>query len=91
MADGGGDMLTPDMALAAAGPPQEALGACDGHTNGSFEDFMGLVEDWGEALAVEQEPRRDMIQRIELSRRFQKLRTSPSTSGIHRGGRSVYL
>eukprot|EP01050_Picozoa_sp_SAG11_P047144 SAG11_NODE_24522_length_372_cov_0.750916_1_plen_25_part_10 len=25
MEDGGGDMLTPDMVLAAAGPPQEAL------------------------------------------------------------------
>ena len=41
MADGGGDMLTPDMVLAAAGPPQEALGACDGHTNGSFEEGTG--------------------------------------------------
>jgi hypothetical protein len=63
MEDGGGDGLTPQMVLAAARPPLEALGARDGRATGGRKGNMGLDEDWGEELAVEQEPRRDMLSR----------------------------
>ena len=63
MFDGGSGELTPEMVLAAAEPPPEAPGARDARAMGRNEDFMGLVEDWGEALAPEQEPRRDRLSR----------------------------
>ena len=63
MEDGGGDALTPQMVLAAARPPLEALGARDGRATVGKKEDMGLVEDWGEVLAAEQEPRRDRLSR----------------------------
>ena len=52
MEDGGGDALTPQMVLAAARPPLEALGARDGRATGGRKGNMGLDEDWGEELGV---------------------------------------
>ena len=43
MGDGGGDALTPQMVLAAARPPLEALGARSGRATGDFDGYMGLV------------------------------------------------
>eukprot|EP01050_Picozoa_sp_SAG11_P006129 SAG11_NODE_464_length_9216_cov_131.568326_3_plen_471_part_00 len=63
MEDGGGDAMTPQMVLAAARPPLEALGARDGRAAMGNKGNMGLDEDWGEDLAVEQEPRRDRLSR----------------------------
>ena len=39
------------------------LGARDGRATGGRKGNMGLDEDWGEELAVEQEPRRDRLSR----------------------------
>ena len=65
MGDGGGDALTPQMALAAARPPLEALGARSGRATGDFVGYMGLEEAGGEELAhggrLEQEPHHDRL------------------------------
>ena len=63
MEDGGSSALTPEMVLAAARPPLEALGARSGRASGSNEGFMGLDGAGAEALAPEQEPRRDRLSR----------------------------
>ena len=61
MYDGGSGELTPEMVLAAAEPPPEAPGARSARAMGRNRGYVGLGEDWGEALAQEQEPRRDRL------------------------------
>ena len=51
MNDGGSGVLTPEMVLAAARPPLEALGARSGRATGDFNGYMGLEEAGGEELA----------------------------------------
>ena len=61
MDDGGSGVLTPEMVLAAAEPPPEAPGARSARAMGRNEGFMGLDGAGAEALAQEQEPRRDIV------------------------------
>ena len=63
MDDGGSGVLTPEMVLAAAEPPPEAPGARSARAMGRNEGFMGLDGAGAEALALEQEPRRDRLSR----------------------------
>ena len=63
MYDGGSGELTPEMVLAAAEPPPEAPGARSARAMGRNEGFMGLDGAGAEALALEQEPRRDRLSR----------------------------
>eukprot|EP01050_Picozoa_sp_SAG11_P005090 SAG11_NODE_344_length_10440_cov_10.595494_4_plen_582_part_00 len=90
MEDGGGDALTPQMVLAAARPPLEALGARAGRATVGIKGNMGLDGAGGAEFApdgdvraqgrLEQEPHHD-----RLSWRGGEEKSAPTTLGAPLG------